>query len=192
MSYDGVSRAYIEARQRLKSDAYVSKLVRRLRADSLVLDLGCGAGEPVDNIILNRGHRVLGIDLSNQLIEQARKLCPGGEYQVGDITKLYAHAYKVDAVVCLYTFFHLPRQSYGQILQTINSFLPLKGLLLISMGDKDFEGYADYLGKKMWWSQWGPAKNRELIEKAGFEIIWEDITRSGGEAHQMMLAEKVG
>ena len=39
-----------------------------------ILDLGCGAGVPVDDILIKAGHEVIGIDNAVKQIELARKL----------------------------------------------------------------------------------------------------------------------
>jgi hypothetical protein len=43
----------------------------------------------------------------------------------------------------------------------------------------------------MYWSHYGPEKNRKIIEEAGFEIIFDKIDTSGGEKHQIILARKI-
>jgi SAM-dependent methyltransferase len=46
-----------------------------LPAGSLVLDAGCGPGL-VSRALLDAGHRVVGVDLSSEMIERARLRCP--------------------------------------------------------------------------------------------------------------------
>jgi hypothetical protein len=62
-------------------------------------------------------------------------------------------------------------------------------MLLASMGASDWEETEeDFLGVEMSWSHYGPARNRELAVAAGFEVLVDEIDRSGGEEHQMILA----
>lgn len=189
--YDTVYLQYLRERSQLKSSKYVHKLINYLKAGSTLLDLGCGAGIPVDDLLLKKGHSVIGIDASSRMIAQARKNCPGGEYYVGDLSLLAREEYLVDAVLCFYALFHLPRDHHATILSTMRSFLTPGGMLLITMGDKDFEGITDFYGTPMWWSQWAPPKNRELVERAGFEILFDEIDHSGSENHHVVLARAV-
>lgn len=188
--YDIMARDYLDNRPRLKSTKYVQKLLKYLPKNSRVLDLGCGAGVGVDDLIIKAGHSVIGIDISKRQIELARKHSPKGEYSVGDICDLRPGDYQVQAVVAFYALFHVPRSEHAQILCTISQNLVKDGLLLVTMGDREFEGEHKLYGVPMWSSQWGTAKNRQLVESAGFKIVIDEIDTSGGERHQVILAEK--
>ncbi len=107
-----------------------------------------------------------------------------------DIAELKPREYQVQAVISFYTLFHLPRIQHANLLQIFQSYLPKGGLLLITMGDREFEGEHMLYKEPMWSSQWGTAKNRQLVEQAGYHIISDEIDESGGERHQVILAEK--
>jgi ubiquinone/menaquinone biosynthesis C-methylase UbiE len=188
--YNKMANTYLADRDRLKSGKYVSQLLKYLPKQSTILDLGCGAGVPVDDLLLKAGHSVVGIDISSEQIKLARKHCPRGEFLVGDISDLQEGDYSVEAVVSFYTFFHTPREQQGKLLKIIASYLEKGGLLLISMGDREFEGDHELHGVKMWSSQFGTAKNRTLVESAGFVIIVDELDNSGGERHQIILAKR--
>ena len=62
---------------------------------------------------------------------------------------------------------------------------------MVTMGASDWEGIEDFYKTQIYWSHYGPEKNRKIIEKAGFEIIFDKIDTSGGEKHQIILARKI-
>lgn len=188
--YDRIAQTYLANRARLKSSKYVQQFLKYLPKQSTILDLGCGAGVPVDDLLLKAGHAVTGIDISSEQIKLARKNCKGGEFLVGDISQLKEGEYQVQAVVSFYTLFHIPRDQHLRILKVMASFLPKGGMLLITMGDREFEGKHLLHGAELWSSQYGTVKNHQMIEAAGFRIISEEIDRSGGERHQIVTAEK--
>jgi trans-aconitate methyltransferase len=134
---------------------------------------------------------VTGLDISPEQIALARKHCPGGSYSVADIAALQRGAYTVQAVVCLYALFHIPRTHHQRMLSVMASYLPKGGMLLITMGDRAFEGEHQLLGATLWSSQYGTAENSALIRRAGFKIHLDEVDTSGGERHQVILAEKV-
>lgn len=189
--YDKIAQIYLASRDRLKSGKYIQQLLKYLPKQSTILDLGCGAGIPVDDILLKAGHEVIGIDISSEQIKLARKNCPHGQFLVGDIFDLDKNEYEVDAVISFYTIFHIPRESHGKWLKIISTYLKKGGLLLLTMGDREFEGEHELHGTKMWSSQYGTAKNKSLVESAGFKIVSSEIDNSGGERHQIILAEKL-
>ncbi|KKU44623.1 MAG: type 11 methyltransferase, partial [Microgenomates group bacterium GW2011_GWA2_46_7] len=115
--YDKMARRYLAGRGRLKTDKYVRRLIKYLPKNATILDLGCGAGIPVDNILIKAGHLIVGIDVSSQQIKLARKNCPQGEYFVRDIAELKPREYQVQAVISFYTLFHLPRIQHANLLQ---------------------------------------------------------------------------
>lgn len=188
--YDQMAKDYLADRARLKSARYVQKLLKYLPKNSTVLDLGCGAGVPVDDILLKARHNVIGIDISTEQIKLARINCPRGQYLIGDIGELAEGQYQVPAVVMLYALFHLPRTDHERILRVIASNLTRGGMLLVSFGDRPFEGEHKLYGQTMWSSQWGTARNRQMVEEAGFRTILEEMDMSGGERHQIILAER--
>ena len=190
-SYDNIAETYLASRDRLKSGKYVQQLLKYLPKNSTILDLGCGAGVPVDDLLIKAGHSIIGIDISSEQIKLARKNCPGGEFWISDIEDLVMSQYRVQAVVSFYTIFHIPREKQGELLKKMASFLPKGGMLLITMGDREFEGEHTLHGVKMWSSQFGTAKNRKIVEGVGFKILLNEMDNSGGERHQVILAQKI-
>ncbi len=190
-AYEQLGKAYLEHRQSLKSDSYVRMLLKQLSKNSSILDVGCGAGVPVDDILVKAGHEVTGIDLSPSLIKIARKLVPQVSYSVGDMQQLKQKEYSVDAVVCLFALFHVPRSEHARLIKTFASYLPINGWLLISMGDRAYEGNHDMYGVPSYSSQWGSVENRRIIKAAGLVIVHEEFSSSFGERHQMILAQKL-
>ena len=190
-SYDEIAGVYLANRNKLKSGKYVQQLLKYLPKNSRVLDLGCGAGVPVDDLLLKAGHRVIGMDISSEQIELAKNNCCEGEYLVGDIQDLRESEYRVDGVVSFYSIFHVPRTKQSELLKKVASFLPKGGMLLITMGDREFEGEHMLYGEKMWSSQYGTVKNHKIVESAGFKIIIDEMDNSGGERHQIILAQKL-
>jgi len=188
--YNQAAPAYNRDRGFLKSGKYVRRLLQLLPATAQILDLGCGSGLPIDRELLNQNHLVTGLDISETQIAAAKKNCPRGEFLVKDISQLKPGEYAVDAVISFYTIFHLPRTKHQRLLKTIASFLPKNGLLLITMGDRDFEGMHNFYGVNMWSSHYGPVKNSRLVKAAGFSILTDEIDNSGREKHQIILAKK--
>jgi SAM-dependent methyltransferase len=186
--YDQIGEVYAAERERLKSGKYLHQFLQLLRPQSLVLDLGCGDGVPIDATLIKQGHLVMGIDVSPRQIERARTNCPTGDFRVGDMSSLSEGQYRVDAVVCYYALFHVSRAQHLAVIKKMRSFMPTGGLLLITMGDREFEGEHDLYGVRMWSSHYGPVKNRELVETAGFAVVLDNLDASGDERHQILIA----
>jgi cyclopropane fatty-acyl-phospholipid synthase-like methyltransferase len=190
-SYNQAAAAYARDRLSWRSNKHLQQLMNLLPKGAELLDLGCGDGIPVAELLIKKGFLVTGIDISEVQIQRAKKNCPRASFICQDMATLENGEFNVDALIALYSVFHLPRKSHLSFLKKINSFLEIGGLALVSMGDSDFEGFHDFYGTKMWSSHYGLEKNRSLFKVAGFEIIFEDLDKRARERHQIILAKKI-
>ena len=189
--YDKIAKKYMLARGQYVNRRYLEMLNNLLRPRSVILDLGCGAGKPIARFFIDGGHNVIGIDISKKQIKLAKSNVPEAGYTVKDISNLEREEYQVDAVVSFYVILHIPRETHEELFSKINSFLPAGGLILLTMGYSEWEGIEDFYGTKMYFSHYGSEKNKEIIERAGFEVILNAIDASRGEEHQVVLARKM-
>jgi ubiquinone/menaquinone biosynthesis C-methylase UbiE len=74
---------------------------------SRALDAACGTGRH-SAFLAARGHRIVGVDRSPEMLERARQKVPAGDFREGDIDALPLDAESVDAVVCALALVHLP------------------------------------------------------------------------------------
>lgn len=188
--YDQVAERYLAERDQRRSIPHLERFVSEFPPGSRVLDVGCGAGQPIDSFLADHGCHVVGIDISSKQIELAKKNVPGGSFEVLDMQDLKDGQFAVDGVVAFYAIFHTPRESHAETLRKLASFLPKGGMLLVTMGASDWEGEEEFYGAPMRWSHFGAEKNRELVEAAGFDIISNEIQDEGDERHQVILAKK--
>ena len=188
--YNVAAKNYLsEYRDQFKNEKHLAKLIEQLQPGSDILDIGCGAGKPIDSYLIAKGMNVVGIDISETQIELARSLVPEASYEVKDMSELQNGEYQVDAVISFYAIFHIQREKHFDLLKRFKSFLKPGGYLLITMGASDWEGKEDnFCGTEMYWSHYGANKNIQLIQKAGFKIIYSEVDESGGEKHLIILA----
>jgi cyclopropane fatty-acyl-phospholipid synthase-like methyltransferase len=189
--FNRIVEEYDSTRNQTENNIYLDKVDSLLNPNSRILDIGCGAGLPIDRYFVDKGHTLTGIDISEKMIELAKSHVPEADYKVEDMSDLQMGEYHVDAVVSFYAIFHTPRETHQELLHKINSFLPQGGYLLITMASSEWEGKEDnFHGTEMFWSHYDSKKNRGLVEGAGFEILLDTIDGAGGEHHQIILARK--
>ncbi len=188
-AYDRIADAYAAQRDRFASLEYLERCAAILPVAAKVLDVGCGAGLPVDRFLVGHGCDVTGIDISPRMIDLARRNVPEATFEVRDMSELAAGEYSVGGIVSFYAIFHTPRDQHAALFATLRSFLPGGGALLVTMGGGEWEGSeADFHGAEMHWSHYGPRRNREIVEAAGFEVVLDEIDNAAGERHQVILA----
>lgn len=191
--YNKAAESYSFAfRDQFKNEPHLARLVAVVPNGSHVLDVGCGAGKPVDSYLIRNGMKVTGIDISEAQIALARSQVPEAEYAVRDMSELVTGEFQVDAVVSFYAIFHTAREQHGELLQKFRSFLSPGGYLLVTMGANDWVGKEDdFCGAEMYWSHFDAETNKQLIIDAGFELEFAEIDLTGGEKHLVVLARAV-
>lgn len=113
---------------------------------------------------------MIGIDISHEQIELARRNAPQGEFLRRDMSELEEAEFAVDAVVAFYSIFHTPREGHLDLLRTFRSFLPVGGRLLYTFGSTEWEGEEPFFGTQMRWSHYGPERSQRLVSSAGFQV----------------------
>ena len=71
------------------------------------LDAACGTGRYAE-YLAGRGHRVLGVDSSPEMLGRARARVPSGEFVLGDLHELPLRDRSVDLVVSALALAHVP------------------------------------------------------------------------------------
>ena len=71
------------------------------------LDAACGTGRHAQHLT-GLGHRVLGVDLSPDMLARARARVPQAEFKTGDLRELPAQEGSFDLIVCGLALAHLP------------------------------------------------------------------------------------
>lgn len=85
--------------------------VRALIDDTPVgraLDAACGTGRHAA-YLRGRGHEVIGVDVSPEMLERARARVPDGDFRVGDLESLPVESHSVDLAVCALALDHVPQ-----------------------------------------------------------------------------------
>ena len=73
----------------------------------LALDAACGTGH-LTRLLLGLGHRVIGVDASEAMLERARRDLPAADFRVGSLSALPAAPSSVDLVTCGLALTHVP------------------------------------------------------------------------------------
>lgn len=195
--YDACAPTF-NAERAAGSAAALQPLLERLPERSRVLDLGCGAGMPIAGALSAR-HDVVGVDLSQAQLALARVQAPGASYVLADMASCAFAPHSFDAVVSFYAIFHLPRQEHRPLFQRIRGWLRPGGYLLASLAMHDEDGYTEeFFGVEMYWSNYGIASYRAMLEECGFQLIEEGRLPHGynnasdakAETHPFVLAQR--
>jgi len=106
-------------------------LIRRYNRGSPALDFGCGTGRST-RFLRNLGLSVVGADISQAMLEQARALDPSGEYHLirDNIANEFAPG-SFDIILAAFTFDNMPTEAKADALSALRTLLVPEGCLLL-------------------------------------------------------------
>ena len=106
-------------------------LIRRYNHGSPALDFGCGTGRST-RFLRNLGLSVVGADISQAMLEQARALDPSGEYHLirDNIAGEFALG-SFDIILAAFTFDNMPTEAKADALSALRALLASDGCLLL-------------------------------------------------------------
>lgn len=103
-----------------------------LPSDSGVVDIGCGAGR--DALLLaGMGYKYLGVDLSEPMLEQARKLAPSERFISGDMYALPMEDVSFDGFWAAASLLHIPKAEMARVLTEIRRVIRPGGIGFIAV-----------------------------------------------------------
>jgi ubiquinone/menaquinone biosynthesis C-methylase UbiE len=150
-AYNTVAEDYAEAFAgdllQLPLDRQVlDTFVERIPAKESVLDLGCGPGQ-VGQYVAERGPRVVGMDLAQEMLLVARPRIGIGRLACGDMRAIPFRSGSFSGVVAFYSVHNLPRSELGTALAEIHRILKPSGTLVVTTHLGEGEVYSNqFLG----------------------------------------------
>jgi SAM-dependent methyltransferase len=141
-SYDKVAETYAERfHNELSHKAFDRKMLEWLIervGDGLICDMGCGPGQ-VAAYLHSKGANAMGIDLSPQMVEAAKRLFPAIPFQQGNMLSLEDLKDETFAgIAAFYCIIHIAPQQAVKALRELGRTLKTNGWLLLTyhVGDE--------------------------------------------------------
>ncbi len=191
--YSRFGDSFSATRQRLQPG--VNKILETIHVDDSVLDLGCGNGHFLHELI-RRGHRapLLGVDFSLPLLRNAESTL-GVEFREADLTQLSVTSDQLSVtghwslITAFATLHHIPSTEIRlDILRTVKKLLQPGGKFILS--NWQFLNSEKLKARIQPWSRVGLADSD--VDEGDYLLDW----RSGGEglryAHQFSAEELLG
>lgn len=153
-----------------------------------VLDIGCGAGQPIAQWFVERGDAVCGVDGVAEMLDECAVRVPSVERVLADMRGL-SLGRKFDILLAFNSFFHLAPDAQRAMFPVFAAHAAAHARLLFTSGPSAGEVTGTVgNGSEVYTASLAPDEYRALLAEAGFEVIWfrpEDAELRG---HSVWLA----
>ncbi len=188
--YERQAAAYDAQRSRALFEArWLARFAGCLPAGGRVLDLGCGAGEPIARWFIAEGFRVTGVDFAEAMLDIARTRWPEGDWRQGDMRELDLGA-RFDGIVAWDSFFHLTPDEQRVCIGQMARHLEPGGTLMMTVGPMAGEVTGHVGGEPVYHASLSPAGYAVCLEENGLRLTGFLAEDAEADRHSVLMARK--
>lgn len=178
-----------ERARSLMERPYLDAALEGLPPASRVLDLGCGAGEPIARYLIERGHAVVGVDAAAPMIELCRARFPTQEWIRADMRGLRL-AGRFDLIVAWDSSFHLTPSDQRELFSTFERHARPGSRLLFTSGDREGVVTGRLCGDELYHASLAPGEYRRLLAERGYRVLRHRANDPECGGHTVWLAQR--
>lgn len=175
--YDEISTSY--ATKFNEPSDNIDDFLKLIGKGGKILDAGCGPG--VDVVyIASKGFDVIGIDLSEKILEIAKRKNPRIYFQKADIRKLNFKPNTFDGIIASFSLIHIPKKDVNKTVDNFYKLLKPRGVIYI--GIQEGQSREIFLAEplkpdeKIFLNIISAKEIKEILTKAGF-IVLDEFSR---------------
>mgnify|MGYP001039966057 FL=1 len=188
--YERQATAYDTSRSRALFEArWLARFSACLPSGGHVLDLGCGAGEPIARWFMAEGFSVTGVDYAQPMLDIARARWPDGDWRQADMRALDLDQV-FDGIIAWNSLFHLRPDEQRTCLAHLARHLAPGGSLLITVGPKAGEVTGTVGGETVYHASLSPAAYATCLEDNGLRLTGFLAEDPDTNAHSVLMARK--
>ncbi|WP_028389025.1 methyltransferase domain-containing protein [Legionella fairfieldensis] len=149
---------------------YLNLIVNTIPQVGSILDLGCGAAEPMAQFFIEKGFKVTGVDGSQKMIALCKKRFPNERWIVSDMRDINLQQ-QFDAILAWHSFFHLDHDSQRNMFKIFESHIKLGGVLAFTSGDEEGEVWSDNGGQQLYHASLSTEEYSSLLKDSSFKVL---------------------
>ena len=193
-TYDREGPAWAETRdRRLTEKPWLDRalaIAPHPRGHRRVLDLGCGAGRPIAEYLLDRGCMVTGVDASRPMIELFARVVPKAIALHADMRTLRLSE-TFDLVLAWDSFFHLAPEDQRAMFPVFAAHAAPGGVLLFTAGPRAGDAIGTLGESPLYHASLDPEEYRALLAENGFEELGYWPEDPACEGHTIWMARRL-
>lgn len=183
--YEPLAHEFMARRSRTIGAKSVREWSTRLPRGANVLELGCGSGVPVSQVLADEGFQLYAIDASPTLLEVYRKRFPDAHVECAAVEESAFFNRTFDGIVAWGLMFLLPAESQRLVIEKAARALAPGGKFLFTSGAEASE-WPDVMTRLMSISL-GAIEYRTLLRSHGLTV--EGELDDEGENHYYFAAQ---
>jgi len=162
---------------------WLDLLISKINKGDKILDLGCGNGRAVKYLV-DRGFQGAGVDVSDKMLELARRHIPKGIFYKQDFVKIKFKPNSFNAVISFFALNHIPKSQFKKVIKICRKIMKNNGFLLLGMVKGKDEGFFEgFYGKNL--SLYGAGYSKKeivnILDGNGYSIIKAETGRFKGK-----------
>jgi SAM-dependent methyltransferase len=158
-----------------------------LPQNASILDIGCGAGEPIARYLIERGCRVTGIDSSPALIGMCKDRSLDQEWIVADMRELSLDRC-FNGILAWNSFFHLSPDDQRRLFPIFRRHARPQAALMFTSGPSHGEAIGTYKNEPLYHGSLDGEEYRWLLLQNGFEVVSHVVEDPDCGHHTVWLA----
>lgn len=177
------SKALFEAR-------WLARFTASLKPGDHVLDLGCGAGDPIARWFMAEGFDVTGVDFSEAMLSIARERWPEGDWRYADMRDFELDQ-KFDGIIAWNSFFHLTADEQKTCIARMSHHLRPGGMLMLTVGPSEGEASGTVGAEIVYHASLSPAGYASCLEANGLLLTGFLAEDPETQSHTILMARKI-
>ncbi len=165
------ARAWAADRARVFSEAgWLARFGAIVPAAGRVLDIGCGAGEPMVRWLMGRGYDVTGVDAAPEMIALCGAAFPRAAWLVADMWGLALWC-RFEGVLAWDSLFHLRPEDQRGMFAIFRAHAAAGAALMFTSGTFEGEAIGSYGGERLYHGSLDAGEYRALLAENGFAVV---------------------
>ncbi len=174
------------------------KFISFLKPGDLVLDVGC-AGGLKSKYLADNGLRTIGIDLSDKMIEIAKRQMPAGIFMTLGLEGVDKLEYLFDGIFMQAVLLHIAKKDVETSLRKLVAKLTVGGCLFVAVKQKGAEGIEEEVKTEddygypyeRFFSYYEVKEVEEYFRKCGLEIVFSKVKVMSGTNWIQVIGRKI-
>ncbi len=156
-----------------------------------VLDIGCGTGTPLTRRLASCGATVTGLDISERMLEKARRNVPEAAFIRCDVAACPISG-AFDGVLAWDSLFHVPLNAQMGTLRKVLRSLRADGVALFTTGAQHGEVVSEMLGQAFYYSSLAAEQYDDILAEEDCRVLYAEVDDPGGHGHRVICCQRTG